>query len=73
MNMIIALIAPFYLFFFLPSTALRETKKPSLFLILHMSYQRVFNVIDRRQRPKRKTNKEYDQTRSGFYIRCTSQ
>ena len=61
----------FFLFFFLSPIALRETKKPNLFLILHV-LSRVSNVIDRRQRRKRRKNKEYDQTRSVFYVRCNS-
>ena len=59
MNMIIPFIAVF-----LPSIALREIK-----CISNVAYMlsRVSNVIDRRQLQKRK-NKEYDETRSVFYI-----
>ena len=59
MNMIIPFIAVF-----LPPIALREIK-----CISNVAYMlsRVSNMIDRSQLQKRK-NKEYDETRSVFYI-----
>ena len=55
---------PFIALFF---CCLLPQEKPSLFLILYMFYQKF--PMGRRHQQKRKRNKEYNQTRSVFYIR----
>ena len=52
-----------YCIFFLPAIALRETNSISNIACFINSFQH-----DRLQRQKRKRNKEYNQTRSVFYI-----
>ena len=76
------MITPFIALLFLPPIALRETKPISntahiLSRILEslaklsniLVLSRVYNAIDVDGK-KRKRNKEYNQTRSLFYIRC---
>ena len=67
MNMIIPFIA-----LFLPPIASRETRNQECISNIAHVLSRVSNVIDRRQRQKRKRNKECDQTRFVCYIRYNS-